>query len=233
MAPTIDNQSTFDLCCNPDFTHKWRDAKCAMHMSSNGGGLRISKECEVLGYDFWVWFTKRAMTNILCLKNLIRLYRVTNDSERRTAFVIVHREEFGLPNMVFDMHPHGLHVYYPEKIDGQYGFVQTVADNMKMFTKRQIEGALKERHLYETLGYPSNANFETVLRDGGIGGCTLTADNSKVAYKIWGNSVPSLKGSTVRETGQRKLQSLVKVPRELIQLQQKVRSGMLDSRLGH
>jgi len=114
------------------------------------------------------------MTNILCLKNLIRMYRVTYDSERQTAF-IVHREKFGLPNMVFDMHPWGLHVYYPEKIDGQYGFVQTVADNMKLFTKRQIEGALKAHHLYETLGYPSNADFESVLRAGGIGGCTLTA----------------------------------------------------------
>jgi hypothetical protein len=72
---------------------------------------------------------------------------------------IVHREEFGLSNMVFDMHPCGLHIYYPEKIDGQYGFVQTVANNMKLFTKRQIEGALKARHLYETLGYSSNAIF--------------------------------------------------------------------------
>ena len=126
----LDNQSTFDLCCNPDFAHKRWDTKRAMHMSSNGSGLQISKECKVLGYDFWVWFTKRAMANILCLKNLIRLYRVTYDSKRRTAF-IVHREEFGLPNMVFDMHPCELHVYYPEKIDGQYGFVQTVADNMK------------------------------------------------------------------------------------------------------
>ena len=87
-----------------------------MHMSSNGGGLRISKECKVLGYDFWVWFTKQAMTNILCLKNLIWMYQVTYDSECQTAF-IVHREEFGLPNMVFDMHPCGLHVYYPDKID--------------------------------------------------------------------------------------------------------------------
>ena len=164
------------------------------------------------------------MTNILCLKNLIRLYRVTYDSEHRTAF-IVHREEFGLPNMVFDMHLCGLHVYYPEKIDGQYGFVQTIADNMKLFTKQQIEGALKAR-LYETLGYPSNANFETVLRAGGISGCTLTADDAKVAYKILGDSVPRLKGSTVRETGQRKQQSLVKVPREQIQLQQKVRIGI-------
>ena len=189
----LDNQSSFDLCCNPNFSHKRRATKRAMHMSSNGSGLRISKECKVLGYDLWVWFTKQAMTNIQCLKNLIRLYWVTYDSERRTAF-IVHREEFGLPNMVFDMHPCGLHIYYPKKIDGQYGFVQTVADNMKLFTKQQIEGALKAQahHLYETLGYPSNANFETVLRAGGIGRCTLTADDAKVAYKTWGDSIPRL-----------------------------------------
>jgi hypothetical protein len=58
-----------------------------------------------------------------------------------------------------------------------------------------------------------------------IGRC-LTADNAKVAYKIWGDSVPRLKGSTVRETGQCKPQSLLKVPRELVQLQQKVRIGI-------
>ncbi len=99
---------------------------------------------------------------------------------------------------------------------------------MKLFTKQQIESALKSRHLYEALGYPSNADFETVLRAGGIGGCTLTADHAKVAYKIWGNSVPRLKGSTVRESGRRKLQSLVEVPRELIQLQQKVCIAGID-----
>ena len=66
------------------------------------------------------------------------------------------------------MHPCGLHVYYPKKIDGQYGFVQIVPNNMKLFTKQQIKGALKGHHLYETLGYPSNANFESVLRAGGI-----------------------------------------------------------------
>jgi hypothetical protein len=102
------------------------------------------------------------MTNIICLKNIIRLYQVTYDSERRTAF-IVHQEEFGLPSMVFDIHPCGLHVYYPEKTDGKYSFVQTIADNMKLFTKQQIEGALKACHLYETLAYPSNADFEVVV----------------------------------------------------------------------
>jgi hypothetical protein len=56
-------------------------------------------------------------------------------------------------------------------------------------------------HLYTTLGYPSNTNFEAVLKVGGIGGCTATVDNVKVAYKNWGASIPRLKDSTVRETG--------------------------------
>jgi hypothetical protein len=168
----LDNQSTFDLCSNPDFAHRRRDAKRAMHVSSNEGGLQISKECKVPGYDFWVWFTKQAITNILCLKNLIHLYWVTYDSECQTA-CIVHQEEFGLPNMVFDMHSCGLRVHYPEKIDGQYGFVQTVANNMKLFNKQQIEGAMKARHLHETRVYPLNVDFESVLRAGGIGSVHL------------------------------------------------------------
>jgi hypothetical protein len=65
-----------------------------------------------------------------------------------------------------------------------------------------------------------------VLRAGGIGGCTLTADDARVANKIWDDTVPRLKGSTVRETGKLKPQSLVKVPRELIQLQRKVQIGI-------
>jgi hypothetical protein len=128
------NQSTFGLCCNLDLARKRCNAKRAIIMSSNGGGLQISKECMVPGYDFWVWFTTRAMTNIVCLKNLIHLFWVTHDSKWRTAF-IVHWEEFGLPNMIFDVHPCGLHVYYPKKTNGHYGFNQTVAENMKLFTK--------------------------------------------------------------------------------------------------
>jgi hypothetical protein len=89
---------------------------------------------------------------------------------------------------------------------------------MKLFTKQQIEGALKACHLYKSLG--------AVLQVGGIGGCTITVDYAKVAYKIWGASIPRLKGSTVRETGHRKPQSLVKVPEELLQLQQKVCIGI-------
>ncbi len=85
---------------------------------------------------------------------------------------------------------------------------------------------MKACHLYKTLGYPSNDNIEAVLQVGGIGGCTVTVDNAKVTYKIWWASVPQLKGSTARETGHCKPQSLVKVRKELLQLQQKACIGI-------
>jgi hypothetical protein len=36
---------------------------------------------------------------------------------------------------IFDMHPCGLHVYYPKKTDGHYGFVQAVADNVGIIVR--------------------------------------------------------------------------------------------------
>jgi hypothetical protein len=35
----LDNQSTFDLCCNPDFARERLNAKQAINMLSKGGGL--------------------------------------------------------------------------------------------------------------------------------------------------------------------------------------------------
>ncbi len=90
-----------------------------------------------------------------------------------------------------------MHIYYPKKSNRQYGFVQTVAENMTLFTKQQIEGALKVRHLYKILGYPLNADFEAVIRVGGIVSCTVTVDDAKVADKVWRAPIPHLKGITV------------------------------------
>ena len=59
-------------------------------MMSNGGGLKITEKCKIPGYKYLVWYSKKAITNIICLKNLIKCYRVTYDSELDTTYV-VHR----------------------------------------------------------------------------------------------------------------------------------------------
>jgi hypothetical protein len=45
----LDNQSTFDLCCNKKFTSKIWKAINALMMTSNCDGLRITKKCKIPG----------------------------------------------------------------------------------------------------------------------------------------------------------------------------------------
>jgi hypothetical protein len=136
-----------DLCCNKMFASKIFKAKNALLMMSNGNGLKITKKCKIPGYKYLAWFSKKAITNIFCLKNLIKCYQVTYDSKLDTTFVI-HRSAFGLPDLLFEMHPCGLHVCYPKKM-GEFGFVQTVESSMKLFSKQQIAGAVQGRDLYK------------------------------------------------------------------------------------
>ncbi len=96
----LDNQSTFDLCCNNTFASKIIKAENALLMMSNGGGLKITEKCNIPGYKYLVWYSKKAITNIICLKNIIKCYRVTYDSELDTTFV-VHHSAFGLPDLLF------------------------------------------------------------------------------------------------------------------------------------
>ena len=110
-------------------------------MTSNGGGLKITEKCKISGYKYLVWFSKKAITNIICLKNLIKCYRVTYDSEVDTLFV-VHSGVRGLPGLLFEMHPCWLHVCYPTKMR-EFGFFQIVEDNMKLFSKQQIAGTVQ------------------------------------------------------------------------------------------
>ena len=157
----LDNQSTFNLCCNKNFTSRILKALHVLHMKSNGGGLKITKKCEIPGYKFKLWFSKKAITNIICLKNLINCYQVTYDSKVETLFV-VHCSAHGLPDLLFEMHPCGLHVCYPKK-NGEFGFVQTVEQNMKLFSKWTISGAVQARNLYDKLIYPSTADFWAII----------------------------------------------------------------------
>jgi hypothetical protein len=70
----LDNQSTFDLFCNRKFVNLVSKAMHAlnMNMMSNGGDLKITEQCKISGYKFWVRFSENAITNIICLKNLSR-----------------------------------------------------------------------------------------------------------------------------------------------------------------
>jgi hypothetical protein len=87
--------------------------------------------------------------------------------------------------MLFEMHPCWLHVCYPKNM-GEYGFVQTVEGNMKLFSKQQIAGAVQAQDLFKKMIYPSTADFRVIVSAGGISGCEVMPDDVKAAEVIWG-----------------------------------------------
>ena len=76
----------------------------------NGGSLTTNGQENLKNYGE-VWFDERAITNILCLKNMKNKYRVTYDSAQNGTFE-VHKPDVQLH---FVMHQDGMH-YHNTKI---------------------------------------------------------------------------------------------------------------------
>ena len=164
----LDSQTTHNLCCNKSYVDDIRQAGRSLNMSGNGGGLRITHKADIRGLypedgdPAETWFDERCITNLLSFKEIIKHYRITYDSEVDTSFT-VHRRAEGLVDLHFRMHESGLHILVRSELWGQ-AFVQTVEQNMSVYTPREIAGAKRARELYELLIYPtSERGFRSIL----------------------------------------------------------------------
>jgi hypothetical protein len=84
-----------------------------MLLKSNDGTMVVTRKATMEGYNKTVWFSTRAITSIIALRNLIDQYCITYDSD--DLMFVVHRESESKPNMEFKMHKSGLYYYDPRK----------------------------------------------------------------------------------------------------------------------
>ncbi len=135
----LDSQSLVHVFCNPQFVSNVRSVERQLKLTSNGGNLPISEVADFDGFNKEVWYSEDAITNILSLSLVKHENSISYDGEG----FIIHQAKHGYADMVFKPHPSGLHVYDPDDPRGHasYSFVETVEENMAMFTKRQIVNA--------------------------------------------------------------------------------------------
>jgi hypothetical protein len=189
-----------------------------MRLTSNGGTMKVNHKATMKGYNSNVWFSDYAITNIIALKNLIKQYRVTYDSNDQ--MFIVHREHQNKPNMEFKMHESGLHCFDPR--DKAFVFLNTVSGNKEGFSQRQVKDAERARTLYAKLGYPSIKDYKWVIQSNQIQDCPVTVQDVDVAHKIWGKNIAALKGKTTRKKAIHVAKDSVKIPKELLKLHKEV-----------
>ena len=70
-----------ELLCNESLISTMFERKTPMRLKSNGRTMKVNHKATINGYERPVWFSKYAITNIIALKNIIRQYRVTYDSD--------------------------------------------------------------------------------------------------------------------------------------------------------
>jgi hypothetical protein len=169
------------------------ESKSSMRLKSNGGTMTVSHKANLLAYNKSVWFSTRAITNIIALRNLLEGYRVTYDSD--DLMFVVHQESESRSNMEFRMHKSGLY-YYDLRKEVHLTFINAVSENNEGFTQRQIKGADLARNLYKTLSYPSMKDFKWVIRSNQIKYCPVTVQYIDVALKIWDKNITALKKKT-------------------------------------
>jgi hypothetical protein len=80
---------------------------------SNGGTIVVTRKAIMPGCNKTFWFSTRAITNIIALRNFIYQYRVTYDID--DLMFVVHQELESKPNMEFLMNQSGLYYYDPRK----------------------------------------------------------------------------------------------------------------------
>ena len=224
----LDSQTTHNLCCNKDFVYDIKVSRKTLNMSGNGGSLRVTREAKIRGLypssmkPAETWYDPDCITNLLSFKDIIGVFRVTYDSAIDTSFT-VHRSEYGLVDLHFRMHESGLHIL--ERPDGEVSgrvFLQTVEGNRKLYTKAQCARADKAGELYELLTYPGPRDFVSIVKQGRIRDCSVTADDVKRFFHIYGPHVMKGKGNAVRKVDKYEKNNIVAVPRELIKAQMDV-----------
>jgi hypothetical protein len=186
-----------------------------MQLKINGGTMVVTRKETMVGYNTTVWFSTRAITNIIALRNLIYQYRVTYDSD--DLMFVVHRETESMPSIEFRMHESGLNYYDPRK-EKHLTFINTVLENTTGFTKRQIKCAELARNLYKTLRYLSMKDFKCVILSNQIKDCPVMIQDIDFTMKIWGRNIAALKGNTTWSKTHPVDRDYVKVTKELLKL---------------
>jgi hypothetical protein len=194
----LDSQSTISVFKNASMLSNIRRSNHVLRALTNGG----HQDSDMIG-DFpnlgAVWYNPESIANILSLADVRKVCRVTMDSCTEPA-MLVHRLDGTV--MKFTEHPSGLYVFKPQNVTNttvnEYTMLSTVAQQKKMFSRREIQGADAARDLYRKIGRPDEAEFQSILRNNLIRNCPVMPDDAKRALIIYGPDIAVIKGKMTR-----------------------------------
>jgi hypothetical protein len=215
----LDSGSSADLFCNPKMVQNIKRGNSPLRLLTNGGSISSHQEGHLPGYGM-VPFHAKAVTNIMSLGKLVDKYRVTYDSAQEDAFY-VHTPE---RTVRFGRNESNLYTHTPQSLGVssqatnktvQRSLVQTVAENMKFYTPREIKRAKAARDLLAGVGFPTTRDLKVALSTNAIANVPVRTTDVDLAEKIFGPDLGTLKGKTTRQKPLPQITDQIAIPEEL------------------
>ena len=226
----LDSASSAHVFCNEDMVDTVWETNRGLALATNGGPFQTSTKGHVPMCDD-VWMSKDSMTNIFSLALLAEKFRITFDSAVENAFLV--HTPYGI--LKFRKGPENIYYTTPNEFIGRtppnnnednepvkIHLPQTVADNARFYSQRQVTRAKAARDLLHATGCPSVADLKRILKMNGIANCPITLDDVDIAEQIYGPDVASLKGKTTRRKPAPVVNDQVSIPKELVEKHENV-----------
>ena len=194
----LDNQSTVHIFRTPSLVTNIHNVTTGEGLTchSNGGSQRTTKKATYGDFGS-VWFNPSFLVNILSFALVVDDF-VVEYVQKSDRFIITMNDGSIMP---FIRSPRGLcyhDITWKQSESHAHIFVNTVEDNMRLFTPRQVRNAERARELYILMGRPSARTFKYMLQHGLIQNTTVTYDDAFRAEQIFGSDLGALKGKSVR-----------------------------------
>ncbi|KAL7493808.1 hypothetical protein ACHAWT_003568, partial [Skeletonema menzelii] len=189
----LDSQSSIDIFCNRKLLTRIYKSNSILTIRCNAGVRRTQLRGHLSGYG-WVWYFPDGIANILSLSRVKERYRVTYDSASGNCFQ-VHKTTGEILN--FREAQRRLYYFDTNNRDTEETLlVNTVANNLKLFSALDVSKAKLARQLQRKVGRPSTADFIRYMKENQIRNCPVTPQDVRNAEFIWGPDIGSLQGKT-------------------------------------
>jgi hypothetical protein len=140
-------------------------------------------------------YNPKGVANILSLNSVKRHYHVTYDSDGGDTFVVT--DDKGR-KLHFTPTKKGLYALRgPSSGEQQWSFLNTVADQRDIYTKREVKAANRARKVQNIMMYPSKRQFLEISDKNLIRNNPVQRADINAAENIYGSNLGALKGKTV------------------------------------